>query len=215
MPFQVYLHISVVGITFLSGIYSFRSHNKSLKILFIFTVFAFLTELSLAALIAAGHKNTIPGLHFYIIIEFLLWALFYRISFHPFIHKRILTAIIILFETYVIINLLFIQDLFTMPNLVRSVEGLFLVLFSILLFSKFMIESKHREIHKEPLIWINTAVLIYFSGNFFFNILFNMILENSREFSRITTYFFTGLNGLFYLLIASGFLLQRKKVKNR
>ncbi len=210
MPVQLFLHIAEVGIAFLAGLYSLRSLNISLKILFIFTGFAFLTEISLAALIAAGIKNTIPGLHFYIILEFLLWALFFRSVLHPFINRKILTAIIILFEAYVIINLLFIQDLFTMPNLVRSVEGLLLVLFSILLFSKFMIESKHRKIQKEPLIWINTAVLIYFSGNFFFNILFNMILENSREFSKITTYFFTALNGLFYFLIAFGFLLQKK-----
>ena len=215
MPFQVYLHIGVAGIAFLAGLYSLRSLNKSLKILFLFTAFAFLTEISLAALIAAGIKNTIPGLHFYIIFEFLLWALFFKSVLHPFIPKKIIIAIIILFESYTIINLLFIQNLFTMPNLVRSVEGLLLALFSILLFSKFMVESKHREIQKEPLMWINTAVLVYFSGNFFFNILFNLILENSREFSRTTTFFFSGLNGLFYLLITFGFLLQRKKVKNR
>ncbi|MGM0621568.1 MAG: hypothetical protein ACQETJ_11030 [Bacteroidota bacterium] len=210
MPAQLYIHIAEVGIAFLAGLYSFRGLNKSLKILFIFTGLAFVTEISGSALIAAGIKNTIPGLHFYIILEFFLWALFYKSVLHPFFHKKIIIAIIILFESYAIINLLFIQDLFTMPNLVRSVEGLLLVLFSILLFSKFMVESKHPEIQKEPIIWINTAVLIYFSGNFFFNILFNLILENSREFSKVTTYFFTGLNGLFYFLIAFGFLLQKK-----
>ncbi|MFW5755203.1 MAG: hypothetical protein ACOCWK_01285 [Tangfeifania sp.] len=172
------------------------------------------TEILGSALIAAGIRNTIPGLHFYIIFEFLLWAIFYKNVLHPFIHKKIMIAILILFESYAIINLLFIQDLFTMPNLVRSVEGLLLVLFSVLLFSKFMVESKHREIQKEPLMWINAAVLIYFSGNFFFNILFNLILENSREFSRITSYFFTGLNGLFYFIIAFGFVLQKHKPGN-
>jgi len=214
MHFQLFINISVAGIAFLTGLYCFRSLTKSLKIIFIFTAFAFLTEISVSIAIAAGFQTT-PALHFYIIIEFLLWALFYSILLHPFIHKKILTAIIILFEAYVIINLLFIQNLSTMPNFVRSMEGLLLVLFSILLFSKFMVENKHREIQKEPIIWINTAVLIYFSGNFFFNILFNLILENSREFSRITSYYFSGLNGLFYLLIAFGFLLQRKKAKNR
>lgn len=209
MPFQLFINISVAGIAFLTGLYCFRSLTKSFKIIFIFTAFAFLTEISVSIAIAAGLKTT-PALHFYIIIEFLLWALFYRILLHPLIHKKILDVIIFLFELYVIINLLFIQNLSTMPNFVRAVEGLLLVLFSVLLFYKFIIESKYLEIQKEPLVWINAAVLIYFSGSFFFNILFNLILENSLEFSRITSYYFTGLNAFFYLLIVFGFLLQKK-----
>jgi hypothetical protein len=62
----------------------------------------------------------------------------------------------------------------------------------------------------EPFIWINTAILIYYTGTLFFYILFNLILEYSREFSKITVYYFSILNALFYILIAIGFLKAGK-----
>ena len=75
-----------------------------------------------------------------------------------------------------------------------------------------MVEAKIKSISQEPMIWINTAVLLYFSGNLFFNILFSIILETSRDFSKFTTYFIVWLTAAFYLLIAIAFWKAGKKV---
>ena len=214
MPIDFYVNVSVTGIAFFAGLYSFRNIGRNFKFIVIFTGIAFITENTLTVLIAWGVKNTMLGLHFYIMVEFLLWTLFYRSMLHPYIRKRLLASVLLLFELYVVINMVFIQDLFTMPNLVRSIEGLILVLFSILLFARIMVETKYRKLWTEPVIWINIAVLFYFSGNFFFNILFNLILEYSREFSKITVIYFTVLNAFFYLMIATGFLKARVKNRN-
>ena len=213
MPIHSFINISVAGIAFFSGLYSFRNVSRNFKLVVVFTGIAFITEMSLTILIARGIKTTMPGLHFYIMVEFLLWALFYRSMLHPYIRKSLLTAFILVFELYVLIIVLFIQDLFTMPNLVGSIEGLILVLFSILLFARIMVEAKYQKLWSEPLVWINIAVLFYFSGNFFFNILFNLIMEYSNEFSKVTLKYFMGLNAFFYLMIATGFLKARKNIK--
>ncbi len=73
-----------------------------------------------------------------------------------------------------------------------------------------MLEAKIMKLADEPLIWINTALLIYFTGNLFFYILFNVILEASRAFSKITVQYYSGLMALFYILIAIGFFKAKK-----
>lgn len=76
-----------------------------------------------------------------------------------------------------------------------------------------MIEANIKNLWNVPYIWINTGILIYYSGNLFHTILFNIILEYSREFSKLTVVYFNVLNALFYILIAIGFL-KFKKIKH-
>ena len=72
-----------------------------------------------------------------------------------------------------------------------------------------MVEAKIRNLSKEPLIWVNTAILIYYTGNLFYYILFDLFLDYSHEFLKsIGVYFFT-LNTLFYILIAIGFYISK------
>lgn len=208
------LNIAVPGIAFFTGLFCFRSLSKNFKLVLIFTALAFFTEITLRVLLENGVKSTLPGLHFYIMAEFLLWALFYRNMLHPYIHKNILAACILIFEMYVVINVVFIQDLFTMPHLARAIEGLILVVFSVVLFSKIMLETKYRKLWTEPIIWLNLAVLFYFSGNFFFNILFNIILEYSIEFSRLTVRYYNISSVIFYLLITTSFILSKNRQSN-
>ncbi|WP_163323045.1 hypothetical protein [Draconibacterium mangrovi] len=68
-----------------------------------------------------------------------------------------------------------------------------------------MTEARILNLWKEPLIFLNLAVLIYYAGNLFYSLLFNLILDYSREFAKITNYYFVGLNTLFYILVAIGF----------
>ncbi len=49
-----------------------------------------------------------------------------------------------------------------------------------------MVEAKLENLTLSPLIWINTVVLLYFAGNFFYNILFANMLVVNRVFMRST-----------------------------
>jgi hypothetical protein len=70
-----------------------------------------------------------------------------------------------------------------------------------------MIEAKLKSLSKEPLIWINTAILINYTGNLFYFILFNPILNISTEVLRSLGKYTVVLNAVFYVLIAIGFYL--------
>ena len=197
-------------ISLIAGIYSFKHLDRNLKIIFFYTVAGFFTETLNWLLLKAGIKNNMTGLHFYIMFEFLVWAVFYFHNLKGLVDRRYILAVIILFETYCIINFLFIQDLYSYP-FTRTIENILLFLLSILFFAKIMVEAKVKSLMLSPLIWINTSVLIYFAGNFFYNVVFVYLLTADRIFLRTTgLYIFALFNFLFYTGIATGFLVQRK-----
>ncbi len=192
-------------IPFFIGIFKYRQFGKDLRFIFYFVVFGTITEIVTRIIIFFGATNTLPVTHFYLMIEFLVLGLFYRDVLWNILPKRIMLIIIVLFEVYCLINTFFLQSVFEYPSVVQAVSKLLLVGFSILFFYKVMIETSVPNLWKEPLIYINIAILVYYSGNLFYSLLFNLILEYSREFSKITVYYFAGLMTLFYILIAVGF----------
>jgi hypothetical protein len=202
-------------VAFLAGIYSFRYLDKKLKVLFFYAFAGLCIEIFNWMLVKAGVKNNTPGLHFYIMFESVIWALFYTESLKGFVHQRYIWAGVVLFELYCIVNFVFIQDLKSYPY-TRTVEDLLLILLAVLLFLKIMVEAKIENLTQSPIIWINTAVLLYFAGNFFYNIVFVHMLVIDRAFLRSTAvYIFGFFNFLYYAGIAAGFLLQRFAVNGK
>lgn len=192
-------------IPFFIGVYRFKHLDKSLRLFFYFVVYGTINEIVTRIFISLGGNNTMPFSHLYLMAEFFILGLFYSVILKGVLHKRIIITIIVLFELYCVVNTLFLQSVFEYPALPLSISKIFIVGFSILFLYKIMTEAKVLNLWNEPLIYINLAVLIYYSGNLFYSLLFNLILDYSREFSKITIDYFTILNTLFYILIAIGF----------
>ena len=193
----------------ITGLVFFKNVRKQYIFLFAFVVFATFTEIALNLYVKFVAKETRPSLHFYILIEFFLLSFFYLRFLNPLVRKNIFLVVVILFEAACIVNVAFIQGLFVYPNFVRAFESLILLVFGLIFFYKVMIEANLKKLSAEPMIWFNTAIIIYFSTNFFFNILYNSILEMSREFLRQIANLYL-LNNLFlYSLIAIGFMKSK------
>lgn len=156
-----------------------------------------------------------PGLHFYIMFELLVWAIFYVACLRGFVHRKYIWAGVVLFELYCVANFVFVQNLNSYPY-TRTVEDLLMISLAVLLFLKIMAEAKIENLTQSPLIWINTVVLLYFAGNFFYNIVFVHMLVIDRVFLlTIALYIFGFFNFLYYAGIATGFLLHRYNVKRK
>lgn len=73
-----------------------------------------------------------------------------------------------------------------------------------------MTDAKMEKLAYSPLIWINTVVLIYFAGNFFYNVVFIQLLAKNINLLRtINLYIFAIFNTIYYVGIMVGFLLHR------
>jgi hypothetical protein len=197
-------------IAFIVGLIYFKRFSSELKTVFYFVAFGVLTETYTKLHQHFIMKNTMPIGHFYFPLAFLIMAMFYMQVLKDFIKPKYILIPIILFETYCLINTLFIQSLFEYASLEGSIGAMILFLFSVAFFTKVMVEAKILKLSDEPLIWINSAVLIYYAGNFFYHSLFNVRLNASLEIALLSAKIFAGLNILFYLIIIIGFLKAKK-----
>jgi hypothetical protein len=203
------INISLPLLALLCGIYSFKKLDKSLRVVLTMVGIGLVTELSVWVAVKMGSRNTIPGLHFYIMAEFFFWAMFYLYQLEGFIKKNYVWYIILVFEILCVLNFMFVQDLTEYPS-TRAFEGLIISLFSILVFYRILIEERIKKLLYSPVVWINTVVLFYFSSNLFFHLVFNlMLINNSEDLKFLIKYVFVSLNAIFYTGIAGGFLIQK------
>jgi len=197
-------------IAFTIGLIYFKRFSSELKILLYFVAFGVLTEIYTKIHQHYIMKNTMPIGHFYFPLAFLIIGLFYRQVLKDFIKPKYTLILIIAFEAYCLINSLFIQSLFEYASLEGSIGAMILFLFSVAFFTKVMVEAKITKLSQEPLIWINTAVLIYYAANFFYYSFYNVRLAASVEIAFLAAQIFAGLNILFYFIIVIGFLKVKK-----
>jgi hypothetical protein len=198
-------------LAFIVGLIKYKYFSKELKTIFFFVTLGVVTETYTKLHVHFWMKNTMPIGHFYFPAAILILGLFYLRVLRNFIRPIYILTIIITFESYSIINSLFIQGLFEFASLVASVGALIIFLFSVAFFTKIMVEAKITKLSSEPLIWLNSVLLIYFAGNFFYYTLYNLRLLASMEVALLAIKLFGILNLMLYLIITISFLLVIKK----
>lgn len=178
--------------------------------MFFFVSYGVFNEILSQILIKSGANNTLPLSHLYAYISFMLVCSFYYSILNGFINRKWFYLVAVLFTLFYLINLIFLQSIYEYPDLPFSVSSVIIIAFSIIYFLRIMVEAKIQNLAGEPLVWINAGILIYFTGNFFYHILFNYLLENSRQFLIQISFYFRILIALFYILIAIGFWKTKK-----
>lgn len=196
-------------IPFVVGIFKFKS-LKELKWLFYFVCYGVANEITSIVLIYNGAKNTMPLSHLYTYVSFILLCTFYRTLYRHKINKKWFFGIMGGFTLFYMIYLPF-RSIYSFPSLPQAISIFIIIAFAVIYFYHVMVEARITNLWKEPLVWINIGMIIYFSASLFYSILFNLILDYSRAFSKLTTVYFSVSNALFYFLIAVGF----SKKKNR
>jgi len=195
---------------FIVGLIYFKRFSSELRTVFYFVAFGVLTETYTKFHQHFIMKNTMPIGHFYFPVAFLIMGLFYVQVLKDFIKPKYIIILIVLFESYCIINTLFIQSLFEYPSLEGSIGAMILFLFSVAFFTKVMSEAKITKLSDDPLIWINIAILIYYTGNFFHHSLYNLRLMASVDVAVLAAKIFSLLNIIFYFIITIGFLKAKR-----
>jgi len=194
-----------IFLPFVLGLVFFRRFERSLKIFYLYIAYGTLNEVVTWILISFGLKNTMPLINLYQMVTIPILGIFYIEIINNKIFRKLLISLIIAFEIFTIINLLFLQGISEYPLIPRTIATFIVIILTIIYFYNVMIEAKIISLWNEPLIWINCALLISYSGNLFFTVLFNLILEYSREFSKLTVNYFSIIMILFYILISIGF----------
>ena len=149
-------------------------------------------------------KNNMPLSHLYTLLEYLLWSLIYYQLFQASKARHLILGLMAVFAIFVFINALCWQSIYSYNSYSRSVEGLLLICFALGWFYKVFTESHIQRLEQHPFFWVNTAVLVYFSGAFLLFI-FSLFIYTMNKRNALEAWALHGIFLIFhYLFIAIG-----------
>lgn len=149
--------------------------------------------------------NNLFVLHVFTVFEFILLSFFYKQFFDTFIKSRIYIFLISFFLLVACYDAFLLNGFNTMNNLAASVEFIILIIYALLSFFLILKNLVYENLLQTPFFWINTAVLIYFSGNLFL-FLFTTYLQKYDIPDYGSLYaIHSVLNIVYYILISIGF----------
>lgn len=185
----------------------FKRQAPPLKYLSILLFIGVFVEL-FARILLSYKASNLPLLHLYIPIEFALLGWMYQLYLHRLYPRYIIPLIIVIFTLFSVVNSVFIQSIKTFNTNARAVENLLLIIFAVSYFYKLLKELKIRYLEKNPMFWINTGILIYFSGSLFLFIFSNYSIID-KSISRLTWIIHAFLNIFINIIYSIGLWLSR------
>jgi hypothetical protein len=75
-------------------------------------------------------------------------------------------------------NYFFLQGPYVVNSYSIVLSAVVFIVLSLLYFRQLLINLPETFVHRVPMVWVNSAVLIYFSGNLFIFMLFNYLMSS-------------------------------------
>ena len=169
-------------IPLLIGVICIRTIKNDLIPIFLIVIISAGVEI-LNMVVGDAQLNNLPILHIYTVFEFTLIYVFYLQFYKQYVKLNVLYIILPIFYivTYFDYKLNGLNEL---DSFSVTVESSIFIVISVISFSFIMRNLIFENIVALPFFWINSGVLIYFSGNI---LLF--IFSNSLNKSEIHVYY--------------------------
>ena len=192
------------------GLMFFRRLEKARRILLILMACSLIAQL-IALDYFLDKKSNLFVYHFYLPIEVLLLGNIYKIWLRGYWKKALIETLIWSFVLFAILNTLFFQGLDQMNTHALFVAGSMLIIFAIAYFYRVLDEMKEEALEKSPAFWINTAVLLYYSGSLLILTMTRLLsAEAIKAYYHDIWFFHSCFNILMYGLFALGLWMKEK-----
>ncbi|AXT52137.1 hypothetical protein D1818_15295 [Aquimarina sp. BL5] len=174
----------VVVVPLLLATYRFKKLNKvQIRLLYLLGLVLIVEFVS--NMLWRQKINNLPLYHFYAVIEFLLIINIYRKVLSGIFSKNFFVILGVGFGIFSLANTLFFQDLYTFNSNVTTLMGLLVIFFSLSYFYALLKEVKYSALETNPMFWINSGFLIYFSSNLILFFINNNMFKGSTEASYL------------------------------
>lgn len=190
-------------------IYKNNYSDRPLTIIFCYLVAAGLINATAVTLAKNGIRN-LPLLHLYTVVETVFFLSYFYLIFNSAKIKRFLIYVMIAFAIFCIINLAFIQSIFTHNTHTRPLEALIITSTCLLYLYR---TGFSEDWLGSPINWINVGILMYFPAASLIFILsnyFTFIMTDDEMTSLIWNLHAFMVFGM-YLFITKAFSLIRRK----
>jgi len=199
--------ISIVPIV--SGLWLWNKLSAAFRFIWLYCLLSLIVE-QLLHYFAKNGINNMPFFHFFPVIEFALFVLFFKNELKGIVNTKFYYLLPLLFMLITIINIIFFQSLFELNSNTTSIESVVLVFLSLYAFY-ILVKNMSLTNHLfARLFWVSSGILIYFSGLLLFFILNNFFAENIFRLYTIGWIYHAFLNINLYVFLSIGLWKQQK-----
>ncbi|OEK00276.1 hypothetical protein BFP97_01550 [Roseivirga sp. 4D4] len=158
----------------LIGVIKFQRLNYLQRLVFIIVLIALVNE-ALATYLRMRGVNNLWVYHLFVPCTFLVVLRIYKRVFEEVITRRVFNAISIGFLLFAVLNSLFIQPLDVFNSNTITVSSVLYILLSITYFHQLLRGTALLALERTPMFWLNTGVLIYYSGTLLLYVMVNYV----------------------------------------
>ena len=169
-----------VSIPLIIGLIFFLRLNFEQKILIYFLIVSILFEIMANKLATVAGSNNLYLLHIFTVLEFSFIAVIYRFVLKSWMSSKWIYGLIAFFVVFAYLNTLFFEKLTEFNSIARAIEGLLIITLCLIYFYKVLTEMKIKRLESEPMFWLNTGLIIYFSASLFIFIFSNYIEPSTK-----------------------------------
>ncbi len=174
------IYLAIILISCVIGLCNFKLSNKVFKLLTCFSGYTFISE-TIAQVSSHVNKTNAFVHKIYLPVHLIFFCSIYYYLFQAkswkiraTISSAILFVLIVIYEKY--------QEKLVLPAYGIMLEGILLVVFSILYFFQLIKNPIEGKLTSLGEFWLNSSVLFYFSGTFLFWATFNYFYFNKLSF---------------------------------
>ena len=163
------------------GIYKARCMRpRSLYIFLLWLVSNAIINL-LNVILAASDINNLLIMQLYTLLEFTFLTLLYRAIVRRKIIRKAATFCLAAFFIFKVIDMRYITGLYQIDTWAITIESMVMIVFGFFCFAQ-LLDERNSTLVGKPVFWINTGILVYFSGSFFIFLYSTYIFSNAEEY---------------------------------
>jgi len=209
----VFISVLIPLIPLGAGLIFMRRLGSDRKLLLLLMGISLLTQL-IGFSYFIESENNLFIYHIYMPIEFILLGYIYKLWLSDWWKKELFDMLIWSFVAFSIFNAVFLQPLDESNSYAIFVGGICLIVFSITFFYKTLSELREDSLEKNPRFWINTSILLYYSGSLLILGMDHLLTHKSKELYATIWYFHSSFNILHYLLFTVALCLKPREVSS-
>jgi len=207
--YLLWLYYGILLIVCFTGFYRFKKIDLASKILCLFTVLVFITEIT-GFYAANKYKTNLPVYSIYGFLEFGMISLYFNYSIDHFKKRNIGIIIGIIGITLGIINTALWQPLNTINSYFIFIEGICIVGMAMFSFFRLLLKNENLRLHNQPHFWFSGILSFYWSATFLNWGLYDYLVSNADKRINLLFMFLIVINILTYLSMEIVFLLYPK-----
>ncbi|MBA4145542.1 MAG: hypothetical protein C0523_07260 [Cytophaga sp.] len=209
-----FIYLTLLALAFIFSIWSKKS-DQPLRIFPVLLLFSVLAEATVFVLVfVLGIKpQYLLVYHLYIPIEYTLLSMYFARTIKgrkTMIAYFILLGVVISLCVYLSLH----RGFFSFPGMNLNVAGVVLIVWSVV--ALFTIKPVvNTAIYKIPVFWISIGFLVYYSGSFFHNFIYEYLKMSENKLAEsLNDIINKGSNDVLYICLSIAFICSNRLMKS-